>query len=265
MGIRKKIQLGFVAIGFILLLSGVVAIFEMTRLTDLISGLLTSNIQTITSTNTIDRIVLKQNRNISDLLQDSVYLKLTDLDTDMAVLADQVSFISNNITIEEERVWVEELNEEFKTYKALLDGMSMAFDQQPEQRAGWCSSYVESYSSLMKVNAEITRLNQSALSENAAKLEGNYYRMIMPAAIAIIAGVFMIFFFNYFINTYVVNPIIQIKENIKTVLSSRMPYSVKVKTQDEISELNEEVKDLVSLLKKREKECCSTQSEKREA
>lgn len=265
MGIRKKILSGFVAIGFILLLSGVVAIFEMTRLTDLISGLLTNNIQTITCATTIDQIVLKQNRNISGIVQDEPYINRADFDKEIEKLTDQVVFISNNVTIDEEKPLVEKLVIEFEAYKTLLISIPAVLDLQREQRLTWYASYSKSFVSLIEITAEITGLNQNALSENTVKLEGNYYRMIMPAVIAIMAGVFMILFFNYFINTYIVNPLIQIKDNIKSFLSSRIPYSVKVKTKDEINELNEEVKDLVSLLKKREKECSSLQNENREA
>lgn len=265
MGIRRKILLGFVAIGFILLLSGVVAIFEMTKLTDLISGLLTNNIKTISAANTIEQTVMKQNRAIYNIAQDELYLHQFDFTEDTIVIARQIDFITNNITIAEEQPLANKLQVEYQTYKTFLISAPIATELAKEQRITWYIAYQKSFISLIAVTTEITALNQDALSENAVKLEGNYYRMIMPAIIAIMAGVFMILFFNYFINSYVINPVIQIKDSIKSFLSSRSPYNVKVKTNDEVNELNEVVKDLIGQLKKKEKECCSIQNESREA
>lgn len=265
MGIRKKILLGFVAIGFILFLSGVVAVFEMTRLTDLISGLLTSNIQTITSSNTIEQVVLKQNSYILDIWQNELEVDQAELGKDIITLTSQVDFIAANMVSDEGKVLVEKLKTEAELYQIFLSSIPSVLDMQREQQMEWYASYEKLFLSLTETTSEITKLNQNILSENAIKLEGNYYRMIMPAAIAIIAGVFMIFFFNYFISTYFVKPVIQIKKNIKSFLSSRSPYSVKISTNDEINELNEEVTSLVNLLKKREKECSSLQNENREA
>ena len=265
MGIRRKIRLGLVAIGFILLLSGVVAIFEMTRLTDLISGLLTNNINTISASNTIEQAVIKQNRAIFNITQDELYLHQFDFVGDTAAMSKQVDFIANNITVDGEEPLVDELRKEYQAYTALLSNASSATNLPKEQRIVWYLEYEKSFVSLIGITSEITALNQDALLENAVKLEGNYYRMIMPAIIAIIAGVFMILFFNYFLNSYFVNPVVKIKESIKAFLSSRSPYNVKVTTSDEINELNEAVKDLTDLLKRREKECNSIQNESREA
>jgi HAMP domain-containing protein len=264
-GIRKKILLGFVAIGFILLLSGVVAIFEMTRLTDLISGLLTNNIKTISAANTMEQIAIKHNGRIYDITQDESYIQQAKFSQDITLLRERLDFITNNVTIEEEMTFVDKLYIEFDVYKALLDNLPAVIEMPREQRIAWYLTYQKAFTSLIETTSEITKLNQDALSDNAIKLEGNYYRMIMPAIIAIIAGVFMILFFNYFINSYLINPVIQIKDNIRSVLSSRAPYTIKVKTNDEINELNENIKDLVSQLKKREKECSSIQNENREA
>ncbi len=265
MGIRKKILLGFVAIGFILLLSGVVAIFEMTKLTDLISGLLTNNIKTITATNTIEQVVMRQNHVIYNITQDELYLHEFDYTEDTAIISKQIDFINSNITVAGEEPLANKLQTEYQTYQTFLSKVSGVMEQEREQRIAWYLTYEKSFMSLIATASEITELNQDALLDNAIKLEGNYYRMIMPAIIAIIAGVFMILFFNYFINAYFINPVVQIKESIKSFLSSRIPYNVKVKTNDEINELNEVVKDLTGLLKKKEKECSSIQNESREA
>lgn len=264
-GIRKKILLGFVAIGSILFLSGVVAIFEMTRLTDLISSLLTNNIQATTSANAIDRVTLRQSSRLLDVVKEEPNIKAEDFSGDTLTLREHVALISNNVTIEGEEVLAGRLRAEFEVYKAFLNSVPAVMELEREQRIAWYTAYLKSHMSLTEITTEITRLNQDALLENTVKLEGNYYRMIMPAIIAIIAGVFMIFFFNYFINTYIVNPIIQIKEGIRSFLSSRTRYSVSIKTKDELDELNEEVKDLAILLRKREKECSALQNENREA
>jgi signal transduction histidine kinase len=97
-------------------------------------------------------------------------------------------------------------------------------------------------------------LNQKAVEGNSLLMNANYYRMIMPAVIAIVACIILIFLLNYFIFIYFLSPMMKIIKGVNAFTETRVPYSVNLDTKDEISELNNEVKKLTELIRKYERE-----------
>ncbi len=253
LGIRKKVLLGFVAIGFILLLSGVISVFEMTRMATSISGLLSDNVKSMDAAKAMERLLYKQNKYVYDWAENNIDFRISELMADTASFEKQRQLASNNITVKGEDTLINKLQQAYSSYKKVLDSLSVVKNFSESERKNWYSvSYRGSFYPLANTIMALMDINQEALAANSSRLEKNYYRMIMPGIIAISAGILLIIFFNYFLNRYIVAPILRIKKGINAFLSSRVPYSVKVDTQDEIDKLNEQVKTLTELLKKKE-------------
>jgi hypothetical protein len=53
--------------------------------------------------------------------------------------------------------------------------------------------------------------------------------------------------FNYFVNYYFVTPIVRITIGIKEFIEKRKPYSVQIKSKDELTELSSSISTLCSL------------------
>ena len=62
---------------------------------------------------------------------------------------------------------------------------------------------------------------------------------------SIVMGIILVFLFNYFINFYFVNPLLRISEGISDYIQRKRSYNVTVDNDDELKELNENVKELV--------------------
>lgn len=253
MGIQKKIMLGFVAIGFILFLSGAIVVFEMSRITTSISGLLSDNVKSIDAAKSMQRLLYKHNEQIlrffiekQDFYQDSI-------STDTEYFERKLGVASKNITIEGEGEQIDRLNRLYGEYKLVLKDLPTIMSSPDSVRRSWYMlRFRKTYSEMYGVTDIIMDMNQSALGANSLRLETNYYRMIMPAIIALSAGLLMIVLFNYFVNLYFVKPVLKMLNAISGFLATRVPYNVNIETTDEIGKLNSKVKELTAQLKKKD-------------
>ncbi|MPN49736.1 hypothetical protein SDC9_197358 [bioreactor metagenome] len=67
----------------------------------------------------------------------------------------------------------------------------------------------------------------------------------MPGIIAVGAGVLLVILFNYFLNLYFISPIILISRGIKNFREYRKSYNVQFDNDDELQDLNTEVKSII--------------------
>ena len=56
--------------------------------------------------------------------------------------------------------------------------------------------------------------------------------------------------FNYFINFYFVNPLLKISEGISNYITRKKSYTVVIDNDDELKEMNENVRELIETNKK---------------
>ena len=88
---------------------------------------------------------------------------------------------------------------------------------------------------------------------NSQSLQDNFYRSLMPGLISALLGFLMVLLFNYYLNYYLINPLLRISHGIKGYLSFNKNYDVKVEGKDELAELNDRVKDIVDINKSAKK------------
>ncbi|HPS95494.1 MAG TPA: hypothetical protein PK115_02770, partial [Bacteroidales bacterium] len=88
-------------------------------------------------------------------------------------------------------------------------------------------------------------LTQGALAKNTAGLQEGFYRSIMPGIIAVAAGIILVLLFNYFINLYFISPILLISRGLKSYKEFNKSYTVQFDNDDELQDLNEEVRSLI--------------------
>ncbi len=80
-------------------------------------------------------------------------------------------------------------------------------------------------------------LNDTTMYQTASELETRARRATMPGIIAIVSAFIFSVIFTYFINLFVVTPIIRITQDIQKNLDSGIPFEVQVETEDELAKL----------------------------
>ncbi|MDR1054503.1 MAG: MCP four helix bundle domain-containing protein [Prevotellaceae bacterium] len=252
MGIRKKIFTGFVIVGFILFLSGIISVFQLIAMEKSISGMLSDNVRNVELSKYMIDALESQSWNVLDIITKQKTGSDAKLHFHEEDFNNLIISARNNLTAGRESGVIDSLEASYKMYHKNLKNLDSLFALPDiDKRIVWfVDLYQPSYLQFIASIKKLWIINQNALFDNSRKLEGSFYRMLMPPIIAITAGLFLIILFNYFINLYFINPILRIHKSIRLFLDTKKSYTVSIDTKDEINDLNEDVKVLISQFKK---------------
>jgi HAMP domain-containing protein len=91
---------------------------------------------------------------------------------------------------------------------------------------------------------ELLDYNNDAMYRAASELRDRSNRAIMPGTIGIAAALVFAALFAFFMNYYIVGPIIKINTGVRTHMERRTPFHVEIEGNDEITELATAVESL---------------------
>ena len=245
MGLRKKISLGFVVIGAILFLSSIIAIFEFNRIRHSVTDLMKDNINSINTS----RMLLELTDEYNFMLLSSVIMDST-LNSAEVVYDDRfekyIGNIKSQFTSETEIATADSLSVAYKRYLAEISLASNIMTLSVSERKEWYNNkLMPVYKNLRNYKRQLGLLTQGALAKNTAGLQEGFYRSIMPGIIAVAAGIILVLLFNYFINLYFISPILLISRGLKSYKEFNKSYTVQFDNDDELQDLNEEVRSLI--------------------
>lgn len=250
MGIKHKIQLGFLAIGALLLLSGIISSLELTRFNRTTYELLDRSRQNINLSKQMLDAAQEQNTALllsitdssSDALYDSLYAT-NGRDFEKAVAAAQMNARSSNRSMAE----IQAIVDASRYYNSIVSQLSDSVSIE------WFSQvYKTSYSSLTNAIKDFMVVTQHDILNFTVMLQQKAYRATMVAIISLGAGLMLMLLFYYIINVFFIKPILRIDRALGNHLNSHAPFEVKINSRDEILSLRQHISQLIDSIKKRE-------------
>ncbi|MDR1985025.1 MAG: MCP four helix bundle domain-containing protein [Prevotellaceae bacterium] len=255
MSIRKKIFLGCTVVAFILLLAGVTIAFEMQRIRSSVSLVVAENVKSMNAAYNMQRLFYGQNMILLDYGSTKNDSVLNTLNAYIAGCEEAYKEAQNRISIKGEQQVLDSLNTRYSEYKKIANNViRLAKTDRRNLYLQYCDELYKSYENVSQLIDRLFLLNQKEVEGNSVLMNANYYRMIMPAIIAILTCIVLIFLLNYFIYIYFISPMVRIVKGVNAFNETRVPYNISVDTKDEILALNNEIKKLTELTKKYEKE-----------
>ncbi|MDP3453243.1 MAG: hypothetical protein Q8R90_09835 [Bacteroidales bacterium] len=162
-----------------------------------------------------------------------------------------INSIKSNFTSEAEVIIADSLATTYSEYLSVIRETRNIMSQDYESRKRWYENDLKPvYNNLRLYKKRLGLLTQAALADNTKQLQEGYYRSIMPGIIAVSAGIILVLLFNYFINLYFISPILLISKGIKNYKNFRKSYNVQFDNDDEIQDMNSEVKSIIDENKK---------------
>ena len=67
----------------------------------------------------------------------------------------------------------------------------------------------------------------------------------MPGVVAVSIGLILVLLFNYFVNFYFISPLLKMIEGIKNYISYRKSYNVNIDSDDELTDLNSNIREII--------------------
>ncbi|MDR3285860.1 MAG: MCP four helix bundle domain-containing protein [Prevotellaceae bacterium] len=255
MSIRKKIFLGCTVVAFILFLAGVTIAFEMQRIRSSVSIVVAENVKSMNEAHNMQRLFYNQNLILFDYVSTKSDSALSAFNADIVSYNAAYDEAKNRVTIKGEQQILDSLNICYEKYIKIANFIiKPTRDDRKYLYTHYYNELHESYKDVSKLIDRLFLMNQKEVEGNSLLMNDNYYRMIMPAIIAILTCIILIFLLNYFIYVYFISPMVKIVKGVNAFTETRVPYNINIDTKDEISALNNEVKKLTELTKKYEKE-----------
>ncbi len=251
MGIRKKISLGFFIIGAILFISSVIALFEFNRIKNSVTELMNANISSINTSRKIMELTDEYNFILlSSTFGDSVELNIDRFKNDNR-FKNYISSIKENLRSDSEVIIADSLEMAYSNYLDVVSNAILISNYDSLTKSSWYNDeFIPVYNELRRHKKNLGAVTQKGLLDNTKRLQDGYYRSIMPGIIAVTAGIVLVLLFNYFVNLYFISPVLLISKGIKCYRENRKSYNVKFDNDDEIQDINNEVKSIIDENKK---------------
>ncbi len=248
MKIRVKIMLGFLILALMLAVAGAVSIYELKTVGASVQALLDDNYRSITAAKKMTESLERQDSGILLLLSGKWKQGRETITTADNNFIKALDTAENNLTIEGEKAYVEKIRETYQEYKILWD--QPIVDSVREDNLDWY--FNDAHQSFKKVKAavqDLMAINDHAMYETASGLKDRAHRAVMPGVVAILSALVFTFLFNYFVNIYIVNPILSLIKSIDNFLNRGKPISVKIESNDELGDLAASVTNLAAMVK----------------
>lgn len=240
--IRYKIITGFAILGIMLVISGFISIYELTKLGNQVNQLLMDNYRSIDFSKQMNHSLNLQERAILLSIQGEKAKAYSLFSNAVSNFNDNLLKASNNLTVPGEAGIVDSIAIAFSAYKTKAEEF---INSTSPNLSAYLNDINPALQGVRGSVDELLTLNQQNLNHTVAVLEKSPYRTILPGLIIVITSVIFTIIFNYMISYYLLSPIGRITKGVQSFTKYRRPYEVNIETRDEMYELNESVKDLI--------------------
>lgn len=243
--IRRKIVLGFLFIGSLLFLSGVISSGELIRLNNATSELLRASRGNIELSKDMLDAVQEQNTlllmSITDTTQnyDSL-ISISREDFQTALQNTKIAFTQAAISSKEladiERTAIYYNN----VVQAATDSMTMDW---------FVQVYRTTYNNLTVSIKSFMVANENSIIVSAERVESNAYRASMVGIIALSGGVLLLMLFYFMLNNFFIRPVQTIEKSLTRYIERGIPFSADISTKDELLRLRDNILMLIQKIK----------------
>jgi HAMP domain-containing protein len=247
MGLRTKILSGFAILTMMLFIAGIWSIYELRSMSTSVQKMLDDNYKSIHATRMMIEGLEREDSGVLLLLLGKGEEGRSIIRTGDEQFRKGFEIAEHNVTIPGEKAYVDAIEAKYKTYKELWTRAVIGTKREAD-----LSWYFENiHRAFLDTKASVTELmelNDKSMYQTASDLKERSRRASMPGLVAILSALVFTLIFNYFVNLYMVSPIIKITRGIRRFVETREPVDIEVETKDEIADLVSSIQDMIARL-----------------
>ncbi len=237
MGIKRKIIVGFISIGTLLFLSGLISSFELIRFNSSTYDIMKDSRQSVENSAKMLDAIQKQNTALLLGITDSTGIYDSIFNAAAYEFQRALATVSTKFASEQARVKIVNAN---NAYTTILNAKPNDITLE------WFSDvYKIPYYNLTFAIKEFMLITQGNIISSTEDLHKNAYRASMIGIIALAAGVLLILLFFFMVNSFFISPVLKIHNSLKRAITLKIPYKVVIDTEDELKILNENIGNLI--------------------
>lgn len=246
LGIEKKVLLGSVVIGLVLFITGVLAYFEFGRMSKYVYTLIADNIASVNTSRYLMNISEEYNANIMQKIASDKIYSSPEFPVDEKFLH-YLDELETHFTSDKEKSMADSIRYAYVAYMHVVQEADQIWLDDYSQRNDWYFDRLGVvYEKLKDYIQKLTIISQEALADNYYNLNDSFYRSITPIIVSMSAGIILVFLFNYFINIFILSPLLKINSGLKKYKEYNKAYDVTFDYGgDQVQELNQSIKEVV--------------------
>lgn len=241
---RAKLIKALGSLAAILLLSGVISIFEYRRMSDYVSELIASNIKSINLSQRLSDITQEYDQQMLAVVVTNDISLMPDFDPDMFVA--QADSLKNSIKSPDAQEMVDSVVSSFNAFMKTSLQFDEVFLADNVNTGEWFFGTLQPRYG--KFRDDINILDEAIhqnLKTNSANFDAGFYRSIIPGVVSVGAGLLLIFLLLYFIMANYVNPIYKMSAGIDNYRTSGRKYVYTFDGDDQLANINSGVAELI--------------------
>lgn len=244
MGIKIKIILGFVILASLLVISGMISIYELTKLGNSVTTLLEDNYRSIEYANEMSQGLNSQKKTFLSAINQGGVPSFSRYDSLKADFEASLRQASNNLTLPDEVIYVDSIGQLYRQLTSLTDSL-VAFATHLKL-SRFMNEVLPKIEAVDRIINELLTMNEQKLVQTVTALHHSPFRTILPGLIVIISSIAFAIIFNYMINYYLIKPVTRITKGINDHIKYKRPFDITLDTKDEVNELKEAVKNMIN-------------------
>ncbi len=242
MKLKLKITAGFLIIAAMLFIAGAWSIFQVKFAGKNLRKMFGENLSMIYETNKLNRALEIEQKAFMLFLLDKKEESVALFNKADSIFGSTLKKIETNISNSQEKRIIEQIKKEYASAKNLTD--KLLSDKQIYSKEVYFSKLKTVLEKADKVVDEFHKYYETRLSELTMKIDAEENRSIMPGLVAMSAAIVFALLFSFFVNHYVVTPIVTITKKVNDFTENGIPYDYQTESKDEIHELSESVRKL---------------------
>ena len=241
---RLKLFFSLGSLAAILLLSGIISIMEYRRMSDYVSELIASNIESINLSQRLSDMTQEYDIQMLEVVMMNDLSLMPDFD--YRLFQSQADSLKKVVTSVTSLPIVDTVATSFDVFMKTSLRFDEVFRADTVNTGEWFFGTLQP--SYNKFREDIDVLNNAIYEElagNSADFDAGFYRSIIPGVVSVAAGILLVFLLMYFIMVYYVNPIYRMSSGIDNYRTVGKRYGYVFEGDDQLANINAGVTEFI--------------------
>ena len=241
---RVKLFFSLGSVAAILILSGAISIMEYRRMSDYVSELIASNINSINLSQRLADMTQEYDQQmLAVVLRNDISLMP---EFDLQLFQAQADSLKSSVTSVSSLPIVDTVATSFDAFMQTSLKFDTVFLADTVNTAEWFFGTLQPCYNDFRMNMNI--LNgaiHEELKNNSADFDAGFYRSIIPGVVSVGAGLLLVFLLMYFILVYYVNPIYKMSNGLDNYRTIGKKYGYAFDGDDQLANINTSLTEII--------------------
>ena len=241
---RRRLVFSLGSVAVILLVSGLISIFEYRRMSDYVSDLISSNIKSINLSQRLAGMTQEYDvQMLAVVLMNDISLMP---EFDLQLFQTQADSLRNSVTSMASQPIVDTVATTFDEFmKTSLKFDEVFLADTVDTKEWFFGTLQPTYNEFRKDMDILNNAIHEELKANSEDFDAGFYRSIIPGVVSVGAGLLLIILLMYFIMVYYVNPIYKMSAGVDNYRMIGKRYGFAFDGDDQLANINAGLAEII--------------------